>query len=1144
MEDDSKIQSLVKWALGALGLGAVASVVAIPKLGILSLWIGLTILFLALLLFGGYFWWQRRQAKRRREQFSSAIEAQTAAAPKAISDPNKRAALDRVRQKFQTGLEEFRSRGKDIYQLPWYIIIGESGSGKTEAIRHSGIDFPPGMQDELQGSGGTVNMDWWFTNRGIILDTAGSMIFSETRASEAPEWREFLRLLKKARPHCPVNGLFLVLSADSLIKDSAEKIAQKASVLAQQLDLIQRTLDVRFPVYLFVTKCDLLAGFREFFDNIDDPLLQHQMFGWSNPEPLDTAFRPDLVEQHLKGIASKVRRRRMALLRDVSAAPRYGDTQQFYQSGSGQGTRRLDEVDSLFALPESLMRLAPRLRRYLETVFVAGEWSAKPVFLRGIYFTSSMREGKALDEAIAFATGLSLDQLPEDRKWEKNRAFFLRDLFHEKVFRESGLVTRATNTLKLLRQRQLAIFGTAGTALLLLTVFAAFAYKNFQSSVGKEARYWQWGAAGWQQGEWAWPIVKPGPETDVFHFSYEGTNPIGGLDNSTLIEYQTRLKDIAAQRLSVGLIFKPLAWMGFGKVKDRPEAQRLLFESAVLKPLIFQTRQKMMEKTTPTPENLEWHREALSALIRLEADNLSAKARNGLLASTNSDQIAAKYLSSFVSYLMDTNYQPDTNLVAVMAWTYSKSGDGKWPPKQFLGGSHLSNNLAIKIGLANFRVANRVIEKRITNEVQNLNNLVAALDDYSQRESRLLANPDCALLNGEMASAKQKVEHQRLALLATDNFIARPVTNIALRYQDLEQAARNASASAFRDIEAELPDADKTRGIIFEIFDQMRQFSSAAAQGVRDNYQTRQKDVGNLDANYLLPVNGLPAYALRWSLYTNACALISATVAPNEANDRWAGYANFQDKANQLQAMLAEDKASFPLAQPAVEDCNRILTNSIQTVLDKLDQQLRSEIGFPVLLDSTGSMNPGAVQGLRMVVNGLSGQSQNPFWTGDKFKTLQERCAKYISVVNALLDDQGKPVIWELSFVPQESDREIITDFRQVQVSFAGTPSSWKDVAPEKTPVSLASGTAESAVTLSFSQDGQNVAQKFSKADWGLVHLIRDFKAAPVNNDGTTWRFRVPLEDREQNVRGNAVFEVKLSNPKHPLPKLEDWPKQ
>ena len=89
--------------------------------------------------------------------------------------------------------------------------------------------------------------------------------------------------------------MFLVLSVESLIKDLADTIAQKASRLAQQLDLIQRTLDVRFPVYLLVTKCDLLTGFREFSDSIEDPLLQHQIFGWSNPDPLDASFRPDCL---------------------------------------------------------------------------------------------------------------------------------------------------------------------------------------------------------------------------------------------------------------------------------------------------------------------------------------------------------------------------------------------------------------------------------------------------------------------------------------------------------------------------------------------------------------------------------------------------------------------------------------------------------------------------------------------------------------------------------------------------------------------------------------------------------------------------------------------------------------------------------
>jgi type VI protein secretion system component VasK len=212
MEDDSKSKTLVGCLLAAAGLGAVVSVVAAFKFGI---WLALAILVLGVLVFGAYFLFRRMKSRRQSRNFEGAIGSQTSASPRAISDPNRRAALDKLRQKFQTGLQEFKSRGKDIYKLPWYVIIGEPGSGKSEAIRHSGIDFPPGLQDELQGSGGTVNMDWWFTNRSIILDTAGSMIFNEAQAGEAPEWREFLRLLKKARPHCPVNGLFLVLSVES-----------------------------------------------------------------------------------------------------------------------------------------------------------------------------------------------------------------------------------------------------------------------------------------------------------------------------------------------------------------------------------------------------------------------------------------------------------------------------------------------------------------------------------------------------------------------------------------------------------------------------------------------------------------------------------------------------------------------------------------------------------------------------------------------------------------------------------------------------------------------------------------------------------------------------------------------------------------
>ena len=109
------------------------------------------------------------------------------------------------------------------------------------------------------------------------------------------------------------------------------------------------------------------------------PCAQRQMLGWSNPAPLDAPFRPELLEDHLQNVVKRLWRRRYGLLLDpVPIEP---------------GHRRADEVDRLYEFPHSLHALALRLRQYLETIFVAGEWTSRPLFLRGIYFTSSMRRG-------------------------------------------------------------------------------------------------------------------------------------------------------------------------------------------------------------------------------------------------------------------------------------------------------------------------------------------------------------------------------------------------------------------------------------------------------------------------------------------------------------------------------------------------------------------------------------------------------------------------------------------------------------------------------------------------------------------------------------------------------------------------------
>ena len=164
----------------------------------------------------------------------------------------------------------------------------------------------------------------------------------------------------------------------------------------------------------------------------------------------------------------------------------------------------------MYSFPNNITLIGTRLRSYLQTIFVAGEWSAKPLFFRGIYFSSSMSEGAALDQDLAAALGVAPDELPEGKDWERERAFFLRDLFTEKALKEKELVTRATDTHKMLRRRQYLLFACGFAALAAFIGVAWTGLTELTSTVGTKSHVWKDVAdAGWTEGLWNQAIVSP-----------------------------------------------------------------------------------------------------------------------------------------------------------------------------------------------------------------------------------------------------------------------------------------------------------------------------------------------------------------------------------------------------------------------------------------------------------------------------------------------------------------------------------------------------------------------------------------------------------------------------------------------------------
>lgn len=582
-------------------IGAIVAAI-LGVLGVLALFRGTTALYVVLaglvflgLLLLGYKAIREFISRRKAAPMERSLASNAAMAPLGITEPARRARLDDLRKNFDTGVEKFRAAGKNLYALPWYALVGEPGSGKTEAIRHCNVGFPPGLQDQLQGVGGTLNMNWWFTNHAVILDTAGRLLFEEVEPGTSSEWLEFLKLLKKNRPNCPINGLLLVIPAESLIRDTAEALEKKGGRIAQQLDSIQRTLGVRFPVFVLITKCDLINGFREFFDEITDPALQHQILGWSNPSSLDHVFNPEQVEEHLRTVQERLVKRRSGLLLDPV-------------NTEDPKKPRTNQVDALYAFPDAIMKIAPRLKRYLEMIFVAGEWSQKPLFLRGIYFTSSMREGSVLDQELAEAFGVPVESLPEGKVWERDRAFFLRDLFMTKVFREKGLVTRAASCGQQQRKRSIAVYGTAAAGLLAVGVFTWLGARGLGNTIVNPSEFWTKAGAAYMGNippvdpgmtEHYLPIVSKTTRAEE-SFKYRGGPGYDALALAALpvpLERRTRagmmleLRDQSRATIAVPAVFRPVAAvLGDNAAslaeEQRRDAARILFEGSILRPIV------------------------------------------------------------------------------------------------------------------------------------------------------------------------------------------------------------------------------------------------------------------------------------------------------------------------------------------------------------------------------------------------------------------------------------------------------------------------------------------------------------------------------------------------------------------------------
>jgi type VI secretion system protein ImpL len=398
------------------------------------------------------------RARNRAKQMSGDMVSQEAAPAGGERDERSAAERTQLQGRFQEAVDTLRKtrRGGNLYTLPWYVVIGPPGSGKSTLLQHSGLNFP--LSDRfgkqaLRGVGGTRNCDWWFTDEAVFLDTAGRYTMQQSdQAADATAWGEFLKLLRKYRKRRPINGVLIAMSMSDLLLLDQNGMQEHVQAIRRRLDELATQLRIGVPVYLVLTKCDLIAGFSEFFDDLS-PELRGQVWGMSFP-----------VEQTMNGNAAKQFAGEFELLLNRLHTRILGRL---------HAERDPNRRAAILSFPQQLGALRETLRQFVEGVFTGYAYGTPPL-LRGVYLTSGTQEGAPIDRMMAaVARTFGIDAAQMHTPGAQQRTFFVERLLKEVLFRESGF---AGTDPKLERQKILlqaaAYLGVLVATVLLLGGFA------------------------------------------------------------------------------------------------------------------------------------------------------------------------------------------------------------------------------------------------------------------------------------------------------------------------------------------------------------------------------------------------------------------------------------------------------------------------------------------------------------------------------------------------------------------------------------------------------------------------------------------------------------------------------------------------
>jgi type VI secretion system protein ImpL len=374
----------------------------------------IVVLIAAVASFGGFKFWRRR--KSTKELTDGIAEQQT--------ESDETVLKDKLKDALATLKAASNNKGSYLYDLPWYLLIGPPGSGKTTALINSGLKFPLSSRGAtpaaIAGVGGTRYCDWWFTEDAVLIDTAGRYTTQDSDAkADKQSWFAFLDLLKKNRPRQPINGVMVAISLEDMMTLSPAEISAHANAIRARLLELHERLKVDFPVYALFTKADLVAGFVEYFGYLGDQG-RKQVWGATFQTADKKRNMVGEVPVEFDQLLERLTEEQLDRLQDEPVP----------------NTRVI-----LFGFPAQMARLKQSIFDFLNQIFEPTRYHANAT-LRGFYFTSGTQQGSPIDQLIgSLARSFGTEEVAASSYSGQGKSYFLTDLIQKVIIGEAAWVS-------------------------------------------------------------------------------------------------------------------------------------------------------------------------------------------------------------------------------------------------------------------------------------------------------------------------------------------------------------------------------------------------------------------------------------------------------------------------------------------------------------------------------------------------------------------------------------------------------------------------------------------------------------------------------------------------------------------------------